>query len=152
MFIIKMCRALEDAKVPYAIVGGYAVALHGVVRGTVDIDLVIKWSLKNLKKTEETFKKLGLRSALPISAESIFHNLEEYIEKRNLLAWNFYNPSNYAEQVDLIIAYDLKKATTKVVHTASGDVRILSRKDLIEMKRRSGRPQDLEDIRALEGL
>jgi len=31
-------------------------------------------------------------------------------------------------------------------------VPILSRKDLIEMKRAAGRPQDLEDVKALEHL
>ena len=32
-----MCRALADADVDYAVVGGHAVALHGVVRGTIDV-------------------------------------------------------------------------------------------------------------------
>jgi hypothetical protein len=45
MFIIKVVESLERNKINYAVVGGYAVALHGVVRGTVDLDLII-----NLKK------------------------------------------------------------------------------------------------------
>ena len=35
----KVCAALAQAKLRFAIVGGHAVALHGAVRGTVDIDL-----------------------------------------------------------------------------------------------------------------
>ena len=38
------------------------------------------------------------------------------------------------------------------VDTAGGPVKILGRKELIEMKRASGRVQDLEDVKALEKL
>ena len=38
------------------------------------------------------------------------------------------------------------------VELASGPVDVLSVADLIDMKRESGRPQDIEDIRALEQL
>lgn len=152
MFILKVCQALEAAKVPYAVVGGYAVALHGAVRGTIDVDLVIKWSLENLKAAEKAFKKIGLVPTLPLKAENLFSQKDEFVKQRNLIAWNFYNPANCSEQVDLIITYDLSHARTKLISIASGNICILSRKDLIEMKRESGRPQDLEDIRALEKL
>lgn len=152
MFIHKVCQALEKAEIHYAVVGGYAVALHGAVRGTIDIDIALKWSLDNLRNAEKVLDVLGLVSRLPIDAENVFNFKEEYINNRNLKAWNFYNPSNPIEQVDIIITYDLKGATTKVVHTSYGEIKILSRKDLIAMKKESGRPQDLEDIKALEEL
>ena len=153
MFIHDVCAALEKADLTYAIVGGYAVALHGAPRGTVDIDVVIQWSLQNLHKIEKTLKELGLVSRIPIDAKSVFHFREEYIENRNLIAWNFYDPLNPVNQVDIVINYDLKnKSHTKTVTTPSGKVRILALPDLIKMKNASGRPQDLEDVRALEGL
>jgi hypothetical protein len=40
MFILKVVKALNAYKVHYAVVGGYAVALHGAVRGTVDLDFL----------------------------------------------------------------------------------------------------------------
>lgn len=43
MFLIELCQSLEQHNVRYALVGGYAVALHGAVRGTVDVDFVIEW-------------------------------------------------------------------------------------------------------------
>lgn len=153
MFIHDVCAALDQAKIPYAVVGGYAVALHGAVRGTVDIDIVIQWSLKNLQNAERALKKMGLRSLIPINSESLFHFRDEYINERNLIAWNFYDPSNPLNQVDIVINYDLKKAPhVKTVNTASGKIRILSLNDLIEMKKASGRPQDLADVKALESL
>ncbi len=152
MFIHDVCAALDNAKIPYAIVGGYAVALHGALRGTIDIDIAIRWTQKNLEKVERAFKKLGLVSLLPIDSNSLFHFRDEYIQKRHLIAWNFYDPSNPVNQVDVIINYDLKNAGTKTIYTYSGKVRVLSREDLIAMKKAAGRPQDLEDVKALENL
>ena len=152
MFLHQVCAALNHSKIPYAIVGGYAVALHGAIRGTVDVDIAINWSIQNLKKTEEALKELGLVSRLPIDAESVFHFRDEYIKNRNLIAWNFYQPSNPLNQVDIIINYDLKKAKSKKIKTHLTDIHILSKKDLIEMKKKSGRPQDLQDVEALEEL
>ncbi|MGC2595067.1 MAG: hypothetical protein WA347_02160 [Rhabdochlamydiaceae bacterium] len=153
MFIHDICSALDKAEVSYAIVGGYAVALHGAIRGTVDVDVAIQWSLKNLQNTERAFKQLGLVSLLPITAETLFHFKEEYIQNRNLIAWNFYAPSNPLNQVDIIINYDLKSVrNTKTIKTSLGTIRILSLEDLIKMKKASGRPQDLEDVKALNNL
>jgi len=152
VFIQDVCKALNDAEIPYAIVGGYAVALHGAVRGTIDVDIAINWSLETLKIVEKTLKKLGLVSLLPIDATDLFSHKNEYIQERNLIAWNFYDPKNPVNQVDIIITYDLKNAHTELITTAFGKINVLSRQDLIAMKKASGRPQDLEDVKALESL
>ena len=148
----RICAALNQAGVRYAIVGGHAVALHGAVRGTVDIDVILAWSRKTLAAAEKALNEIGLVSRLPVSAMDIFNFRKEYIENRNLVAWNFYNPDDLSEQVDIIITYDLKGKRTKRVALAGGTVQVLSLKDLIDMKRRSGRPQDIEDVTALEKL
>lgn len=152
MFIHDVCFALAKAKIPYAIVGGYAVALHGAIRGTIDIDVAIRWTLKNLENVERILKEIGLVSLIPIDAKSLFHFRNEYIEKRHLIAWNFYDPKMPSNQVDIVITYDLKNSRTKTIKTSSGNIKILSRKGLIAMKRAAGRPQDLEDVKALESL
>lgn len=136
----------------YAVVGGHAVALHGAIRGTVDIDIALLWDLKTLQGAEQTLTELGLVSRLPINAEDVFRFRDEYIENRNLIAWNFYNPDNLTEQVDIVISYDLKGKKRRRIKTADGPVQVLGLKDLIEMKRSSGRRQDLEDANALERL
>jgi len=138
--------------VRYAIVGGHAVALHGAVRGTVDIDIVLAWNRKTVAAAEKALIELGLISRLPISANDVFDFRKEFIENRNLIAWNFYNPDDLSEQVDIIITYDLKNKRTKRIDLAGMPVRILSLKDLIDMKRLSARPQDVEDVKALEKL
>jgi hypothetical protein len=151
MFIQNVCSTLDEAQVPYAIVGGYAVALHGAIRGTVDVDIVIQWSFENLERVEKALKRIGLVSLIPITAKSLFQNRDEYIQNRNLIAWNFYDPSNPINQVDIVINYDLKQDTKKV-KTSLGTIPILSLEELIKMKEASGRPQDLEDVKALRKL
>ena len=148
----KVCAALAQAKLRFAIVGGHAVALHGAVRGTVDIDVAIPWNRKSLEGAERALIDIGLVSRIPVSANEIFEFRDEYIKNRNLVAWNFYNPNDLSEQVDIIIAYDLKGKRIKQIQLANALVPVLGLKDLIEMKKQSGRPQDIEDVRALEKL
>ena len=148
----KICGALRNAGVRYAIVGGHAVALHGVVRGTLDIDVVVRWTRATLVRAEAALNAIGLVSRLPVTAREVYDFRDEYVRNRNLTAWNFYNPDDPLEQVDIIITDDLAGKRTKAVALPTGPVRVLSVMDLIAMKRRSGRPQDLEDVRALEKL
>lgn len=152
MFIHDLCKSLERAKIPYAVVGGYAVALHGALRGTIDVDIVIDWTLENLKNVEKALNELGLVSLIPIDSNNLFHFRDEYIKNRNLIAWNFYDPTDHANQVDIVINYDLKNSHTEIIKTPLGKIRVLSIKDLIEMKKKSGRPQDIEDVKSLENL
>jgi len=152
LFIEKLCKALADSGVRYAIVGGYAVALHGAVRGTMDVDIAVNWDLSTLRKTEAALTGLGLVSRLPISAEEVFRFRDEYVNKRRLIAWNFYDPKNLANQVDVIITFDMKGRQRKRLQTQAGKVYILNIDDLIQMKRASGRKQDIEDVQALDKL
>lgn len=43
-----LCRALQREKVRYALIGGFAVILHGFVRATKDIDLLVDPSIGNI--------------------------------------------------------------------------------------------------------
>ena len=65
MFLNRLIEALVLFKVDYAIVGGYAVALHGAIRGTIDIDLAIGLSEDQYLQAEQAFLKLGLEYQEP---------------------------------------------------------------------------------------
>ena len=147
-----VCSTLDRAKVPYAIVGGYAVDSRRH-QGNCRCRRRYSMVARKYQKQERAFKAIGLVSLLPITAETLFHFKDEYIQQRNLIAWNFYDPSNPLNQVDIVINYDLKGAHhTKKVQTALGTIPILSLNELIKMKEASGRPQDLEDVKALKSL
>lgn len=149
MWVLDVLRALRKAKIQYAVAGGYAVALHGVVRGTVDLDLVIALQADQLDLVEKTLHRLGLRSRLPITAQDVAKFRREYIEKRNLFAWNFIDPAHSLRQVDLLLTHDVRKLKTITIKIQDLPVSVIAKSDLIAMKRASGRPQDLEDAKAL---
>ena len=152
MFLNELCRAFERNQVRYALAGGHAVALHGAVRGTMDIDIVINWNLRNLRAAETTLQGLGLVSRLPVTADDVFLFRDEYVRNRNLIAWSFHHPEDASRLVDLVITYDLKGKRRRTLQTLGGSVHVLGIRDLIGMKRASGRPQDLADVEALEQL
>lgn len=152
MFVYQLVEAFQKRKVDYAIAGGYAVALHGAVRGTIDIDIVIRLTKQNLLAAEGVLKELGLQSRLPLKGEEVFDFREEYIRNKNLIAWNFINISNPTESVDIILTEDLRNLKVKRILVGDRILRVVSLEDLIKMKKKSKRPQDLEDINALRSL
>lgn len=152
MFILELCQALKDQGIHFAVVGGHAVALHGAVRGTVDIDFIIQWNRDQLLKTEQCLNSLGLQSRLPISTDDLLKNKQDYIDNRNLIAWNFYHPQDFYKEVDIIITHDLAEKNTVTIKIGDTDIPLLNKDDLIKMKQLSGREQDLADIAALQAL
>jgi len=152
MFLFDVTRAFQKRKIPFSIVGGYAVALHGAVRGTVDLDIVLRLSKKHYLAAEKALNSIGLKSRLPVTAAEIFDFREEYIKNRNLIAWSFFHPQDPTRIVDIVITHDLSKLRVKRVQSGKQILPVLDVSDLIAMKRAGGRPQDLEDIRALQEL
>jgi hypothetical protein len=45
-----VCGLLNAARVKYVVIGGFALALHGVVRATKDIDVLIEATLDNVQR------------------------------------------------------------------------------------------------------
>lgn len=148
----RVIDSLQQEKVPYAIVGGFAVALHGAPRGTMDLDCIIEHTESSFTACERALKGIGLVPRLPVTVQEVFQFREEYIQRRNLIAWSFYNPTQQLEVVNIIITHDLRTLRTVAKNYGVKKLRILSLADLINMKRASGRPQDLEDIKMLEKL
>jgi hypothetical protein len=152
MFVLRVCNALSEAGVSHALAGGYAVALHGAVRGTMDVDLVIRLKRADFEKAEAALKRMGLKPRLPVTATEVFNFREEYIRNRNLIAWSFSNPANPAEVVDILVTEDLDQCETVKIKVAGHRLSVLSVPDLVRMKTKAGRPQDIEDVAALRKL
>ena len=152
MLLLRVAKTLDGARVPYALVGGFAVALHGAVRGTVDVDLVIRLREAVFRRTEKALMALGLQSRLPVTASEVFRFREEYLRNRNLRAWTFVNPSRPSEIVDVILSEDLDRMEVERFTIQNQAVRVASIADLIRMKQGTGRPQDREDVKALRRL
>lgn len=45
--LVRVCQLLNDAGVRYIVMGGFALALHGVIRATKDVDILIEPTIDN---------------------------------------------------------------------------------------------------------
>lgn len=56
--LVVVCRLLNAAGVRYVVVGGFALAYHGVIRATKDVDILIEPSLENARRALEALEGL----------------------------------------------------------------------------------------------
>ncbi len=152
MFLFEVTDALEAAKIRYAIVGGYALAFHGIVRATMDIDLILSLNLQQFEKAEKALLSINLKSRLPIRAQDVIKMRKEYIENRNLTSWSFVNYQDPTRQVDILITDDVTNMTVQKITIKQRKIAVVSLEDLLQMKVKAGRPQDLIDINNIKKM
>lgn len=149
MFVLEVTGALARRKVRFALVGGYALAMHGIVRATMDVDIVIHLTKSSLADAEGAMKDLGLTSRIPVSAADISNFRQEYIEKRNLVAWSFADFKNPSRQVDLLIVLDVDDVDVEKISFRGKALPVASLQSLLKMKLISNRAEDQLDIKNL---
>src|SRR5688572_22303648 len=57
--IVSFLKKMQEKKIKYLLVGGFAVAFHGLVRATQDLDLWIMDEPKNLEKLKSLLIQQG---------------------------------------------------------------------------------------------
>ena len=150
MFLYEIIDIFDRKKLNYALVGGYALALHGIVRATIDIDIVLSLKLADYELAEKCLGEIGLKSRIPVRAQDVIKMRKEYIKNRNLIAWSFVDYKNPLRQVDILIIKDLKNLDTISISVAGKKIAVASLKELLKMKSISARPQDLVDIESIK--
>lgn len=147
--------ALAAAEVRYVVVGGVAVALHGYLRATVDLDIVIDLVPDNVRKAVDALTALGLRPRLPVAAMDFADDeiRRSWVTERNLMVFSMWHPENPAIEVDLFAAPPIAPAElladAKWMPLGDIQVPVVSRAHLIRLKKLAGRAQDIADIEAL---
>ncbi|MDB4956269.1 MAG: hypothetical protein JWO36_3838 [Myxococcales bacterium] len=158
MFIRDLLAALATKQVPYCIVGGVAVTLHGVPRLTYDVDLVVPTTVEALTAIDQVLTGLSLRCRLPIQLADLADDKlrTEYRDERNLIAVTYTDPSDPLREVDVLVSPPVPPAdiVARAVMLDLQGVRVYvaSLADLIAMKRSTGRAQDESDVAHLERL
>jgi hypothetical protein len=130
--------------VEYLVVGAYALAVHGHVRATKDLDIWVRPTAENARR--------------------VFHALQAYgAPTGELTPEDFGHPGLTFQigvapiRIDVLSSIDgveFAAAWKNKVGARYGDqeVFVLSRLDLITNKRAAARLQDLADVEALEAL
>jgi hypothetical protein len=158
MYYESVFRELNKRKVKYLVVGGVAVVLYGVVRLTIDLDLLIDLSTENISKFIGSMESLGYKPKAPVKASDLL-DIEkrlEWAEKKNMVVFSFYNTKKSFELVDIFITeqVDFKKAYSEKEIIKAGGLGIptASLALIKDLKKKSGRPQDLADLDSLKTL
>ena len=154
----RIFKELSDEEIDYIVVGGLAVNMHGIPRMTYDIDLMILLESENILKIVSKLKGWGYLPRVSVHPEELANKQkrDSWIQEKNMKAFSFYNDKQPVGEIDLIIdspipygelrkrASDLKLGLVKVP--------VISIDDLIELKLKSGRKQDLSDVEHLRLL
>jgi hypothetical protein len=154
----ELLSTLSKASVDFVLVGGLAVQLHGYMRMTYDIDLVLAMDDENLAKFIDAAKQLGLAPVIPVSIDALRNPvlIEQWYLEKGMLAFALREQTVAGTVVDVLVrpnvSFDRLKADAIYGALLGQRIKVASVDHLIEMKRVANRPKDLLDITALEKI
>lgn len=139
-----MFAALNAANVRYLVVGAYAVGFHVEPRTTKDIDIWVEATAENAQRLFKALAEFG--APLENVTVADFCNEE--------MVYQIGVPPN---RIDIImglegVAFDDAWQNRVEAPYDGQKVTMIGREELIEVKKRAGRPQDVEDLKALEAV
>lgn len=148
---VRIFAALERHGVEYLTIGGVAVNVHGHVRNTRDVDILIEWSAENMQR---------LAVALADLDAKLFGVDADLLDPRDpgdLLNGGNFTLRTAAGGLDLFDPAEIpggrpyeemRPRAVEAVVDGIG-IRAVGFDDLIRLKRESGRDRDLEDVATL---
>ena len=143
----KVINKLNKAKLDYLLVGGAALAVHGLPRSTLDMDIYIIAKTEALNKLFHLTASLGLKSGQK-AILAIANSPELFVNQ-----WICFSYEGQ-DILDVFLTEEgefkrlLKDSERKRDKNIS--VTVASLKDIEAMKKRSGRPVDLADLELIK--
>jgi hypothetical protein len=136
-----MLSALSEAGAEFLVVGAHALAAHGIVRATGDLDIWVKSTQENAERVMRALMVFGA----PLTDLAI-----DDLLKTDTVFQIGVEPS----RVDVLsgisgVGFDEAWSRRMVLDIEGVTVPVLSRADFVTNKRASGRPQDLLDLELL---
>jgi predicted nucleotidyltransferase len=139
----QVCAALNATGARYLVMGGTAVVLHGYVRATTDVAILIGRTLENARAVLEALRGIGYGFAsewLP----------EEILAKPITVIGD--DPQVDIFTVAWSVKYEDAVARSSIVELDGVPVPLMSIDDLITSKKSTGRALDQNDVEALEKI
>lgn len=136
-----LLKLFNEQKVDYLIVGGYALAFHGVPRYTGDIDLWVRISTENAQAILNALANFGFGD--------LGVTVKDLNEKDQVIQLGY--PPIRIDIMTSIDGVEFDEAFLSSIDTHYGDIpiKMISKENLIKNKRATGRHKDLGDIEAL---
>lgn len=141
---------LVEHGVDFVVIGGIAVQAHGYLRGTKDLDIVVRPTAVNLSRLSEALAELQAELRTPGTLRLSDPNqlrrapLIPVMTKAGPL-----DVVNIEHLAGPPATYDSLRESALVIVLRGIEVAVAGLSDLIRMKRAAGRPHDLADIEAL---
>lgn len=138
--------------VDYVLVGGLAVSLHGVVRGTLDVDVVLAMDEANLARFISAARAMGLAPSLPVPIDSLASptQIDAWHREKNMLAFSLREAAPAGLVVDVLVrpcvSYAELRADAIVKSIGTVRIPVASIGHLIELKSGTGRSIDELDV------
>lgn len=157
IFYEAIIKEFQKQKVKYVLVGGIAVNLHGAMRSTADMDILVELKDENLCKIVKIMKAKGYKVKQPVDPMGLADAKirADWIKNKNLKAFNFYKEGSY-EEVDIIIdspiSFEQARKNAIIVNVDGLRLPVVSVKELIKMKSKAARSVDKEDIKQLKKI
>ena len=158
MFYLDLFRKLEQHRVRYLLVGGLAMNLHGVPRMTMDIDIILILDDDNLDAFFKVAKELALTPSIPVSLNDLRDEQlrNSWISKKNLIVLPLRAKDPHSPTLDILLSHNLEMnqalANANRVKLGETTVTLASVSDMIKLKQRAGRKQDISDIEQLQKI
>jgi hypothetical protein len=136
-------RLLGEEKAEFVVVGGYAVAFHGYVRHTDDMDLFFRNSPENIDRIRSALRRFGL----PTTEQQA----SDFADPGSIIRLGI--APVRIEMINNITGLSFEEVWDRRVHGEYGEtpVQFISRGDLLANKKASARAKDLADIDELGG-
>lgn len=137
---------LDEAGAHFIIVGGYAVAYHGYVRATKDIDVLVRSTPENAQRVYAALARFGAHLAsFEVSADD-FATYDGVLQ--------FGVAPLRADILNRIagITFDEAIKSAESIAVDGHSIPVLGLDELLRAKRAAGRPKDLIDVAELERL
>jgi hypothetical protein len=156
--MLRVFSALEQAHVRYLVVGGVAVVLHGHLRVTGDLDLVVDLEAHNVQAVLGALASLGYRPRAPVPLDQFADAAvrRRWIDDKSMIVFSLWSPSSPGTEVDLFVKEPFEFASTAaravVVEIEGARVPVVGLADLIALKRAAGRDKDRQDADALTAI
>ncbi len=152
-------RALHVHNVRYLIAGGMAVSVHGYVRFTKDVDLVVQLLPQNILRAFSALGPLGYKPLIPVTAEQFADTAtrESWVRDKKMMVLQLWSDTHRETPIDIFAAepfnfdHEYEHALIKPLFGQLA-VRFVSLKALLAMKRNAGREQDRIDVEQLRLL
>lgn len=134
---------LADHGADFVVVGGYAVAYHGYVRATKDLDILVRATAENARKVYRALAAFGAPLATLGATEDDFATYDGVLQI-----------GVPPLRIDIItridgITFAQASADCATVDIEGRTIAVIGRDALIANKRASDRPQDRADVAAL---